>query len=280
MPKNKKPTRKQRQIPYPTPPRPASNVRSSRAVPSIPGARNFPPPTGFTPAVPNPAYPECELTPEELNQSLVEFARNRQTSTKPGPLGVDKDDPSSTDHDSGDEGNIGGESDHSELEGAGSGGQKTKNPLDQSTDDENNPQLPGIHWLPGPSDPPRLPNPPQGSSDLHYPTPEPLTEDEKWLKELEPVIKYNEETPWPVSFYEQPFQAPAWYSECPEGYEPTTLAGYPIRRQYPTYIPAAHDSELVRHQYGHYCLDLRETREWDQCCMGKCEGCEICRPGL
>ncbi|KAG9951486.1 hypothetical protein KCU85_g2937, partial [Aureobasidium melanogenum] len=222
MPKNKRPTRKQQQGPYPTPPRPIPNSHSTRAAPSIPGARNFPPPAGFTPAVPNPAYPQCVLTPDELSQSLQDFAKSRQTDTKrPGEQ------------------------------------QPVEDPEDHTP-------------IPGPGSPERPPSPPKQPPLLkHYPTAQSFTEDEIWLERLKPVIQYNSETPWPSSFYEQPLQAPAWYAACPEGYEPTTLAGYPIRRQYPTYIPAAHDSELVRDEYGHYCIDPRETREWDQCCMGK-----------
>lgn len=197
----------------------------------MPGARDFPPPTGFTPAVPNPAYPQCALTLEELNQSLQDFARSRQTKIKP-PFDVDEGgSPGDDGLPPGNGGNDEVDSDHSELEGIVSGGKKNKNHLDQNTNSEGNTQPLGDDWLPGPSDPPRLPSPPQGSSDSHHPTSEPLTEDEIWLERLKPVIKNNEETPWPMSFYEQPFQAPAWYSACPEGYEPTTLTEYPSRRQ-------------------------------------------------
>ncbi|KAG9677038.1 hypothetical protein KCU99_g2265, partial [Aureobasidium melanogenum] len=285
MPKNKKPAPKQRKTPYPTPSQPAFNPRSTAAAPLIPGARIFEPPPGFTRARPNPAYPQCVLTPGEVNQSLQDFAKDRKTSIK-RPFDVDKEDSPGTGHLSDDKRNGEGRSDRSELQGPESGGQKNKKRVDSRTNNENKPQPPGggpgnLPPIPDPLPPRPPPSPPQEPLLAgHDPTAKPLTEDEEWLEKLGPVIKYNAATSWPMSFYEKPVPAPAWYAECPEGYEPTTLAGYPIRRQYQSYIPAAHDPELVRDEYGHYCVDLRETREWDQCCMGKCEGCEICRPGL
>ncbi|KAG9580206.1 hypothetical protein KCU77_g12333, partial [Aureobasidium melanogenum] len=287
MPKTKQPkkaTSKQRQAPYPTPPRPASILRSTAAAPLIPGARIFEPPPGFTRARPNPAYPQCVLTPDEVNQSLQDFARDRKTSTK-RPFDVDKEDSSGTGDLSDDGRNGEGKSDRSELKGPGGEGQKNEKRVNPRTNNEDKPQALGggsgeLPPLPGPLPSRRLPSLPQEPSHVHQPTAKPLTEDEEWLEKLGPVIRYNETTPWPVSFYEQPIPAPAWYAECPEGYEPTTLAGYPLRRQNETYIPAAHDPGLVLNEYGHYCVDLREIREWDQCCMGKCEGCDSCRPGL
>ncbi|CAD0090028.1 unnamed protein product, partial [Aureobasidium vineae] len=94
----------------------------------------------------------------------------------------------------------------------------------------------------------------------------PLPEDEIWLAMFQPVQEYNAATSWPTSFHEQPLPSPAWHADCPEGYAPTTLAGYPVSRQYPLYIPAAHGPGIALVENGHYCLDLS-----DQCCMGKCD---------
>ncbi|KAG9998173.1 hypothetical protein KCU78_g16573, partial [Aureobasidium melanogenum] len=279
MPKTKQPkkaTSKQRQAPYPTPPRPASNLRSTAAAPLIPSARVFEPPPGLDLT--------HLLTPHEQRQSFLEWIKDRQNVTsRPHDVGEggthgDGHLPDNSGHneDASDDPEVGvswggrtGAVEEAVGEDgvdqgwngsttSGLGGEKDQQSVTPPEDDGK-----GKHPL-----------------EPHSATPKPLTEDEIWLERLRPVVEYNKAMPWPVSFYEQPIPAPAWYAECPEGYEPTTLAGYPIRRQYQSYIPAAHDPELVRDEYGHYCVDLRETREWDQCCMGKCERCEICRPGL
>ncbi|CAD0114695.1 unnamed protein product, partial [Aureobasidium uvarum] len=97
---------------------------------------------------------------------------------------------------------------------------------------------------------------------------EPLPEDEVWLAMFQPLQEYNAATPWPTNFHEQSLSHPAWHADCPEGYAPTTLAGYPVSRQFPLYVPAAHDPDIALDENGHYCLDLIA---WDQCCMGKCD---------
>jgi hypothetical protein len=103
-------------------------------------------------------------------------------------------------------------------------------------------------------------------------------EEHRQLAELLiPIMKFNAETPWPVPFQERNDPTPPWHADCPDGYEPTTLAGYLQRRQYPTNNAAAFDADIIREEYGHSCLDLDE---WDRCCMSKCGGCEICRPGM
>jgi hypothetical protein len=130
------------------------------------------------------------------------------------------------------------------------------------------PNLPGQH-LDSPKETLRL-------CDLA--PPDPLAEEHRRLAELLiPVLKFNAETPWPVPFRERLDPPPPWHAECPDGYEPTTLAGYPQRRQYTTNNVAAFDADIVQEEYGHSCLDLDE---WDRCCMSKCGGCEICCPGM
>jgi hypothetical protein len=106
--------------------------------------------------------------------------------------------------------------------------------------------------------------------------PPPLTAEELLGELLKPIAEFNARTPWPKALHERPLTPPDWHADCPEGYEPSTLAGYQ-RRRYPPYISAAHDGDVLREEYGHYCLGLDE---WDQCCMGKCGGCEICRPHM
>jgi hypothetical protein len=117
---------------------------------------------------------------------------------------------------------------------------------------------------------------PPSDPDL-APPPNSLTEEQVWLADLlKPVADFNARTLWPVPSYGQPVVPPNWHDNCPGGYKPTTLAGLPQRRQYPMYMPAAHSADIIRDESGHYCLDLDE---WDRCVMGKCGGCEICRPG-
>ncbi|KAK6004363.1 hypothetical protein QM012_008225 [Aureobasidium pullulans] len=299
MPKtkqSKKATPKQRQPPYSTPSRPTSDPRSTAAAPSIPGARIFPAPPGL-----NVTH---LLTPKEQRQSFLEFIRDQQNGTNRPcdvdegrtPGGVHPPDHRGHDQDASDVPEMGvsvrrgtgagekivGEDDidHNWI-GSATLSSRKKNDREHinSHINENKPEL---LIAPGRSIPPeQSPSPPEEHPQpQHEPTSEPLTEDEIWLEKLRPVQRYNSETPWPVSFHEQPSPTPEWHAECPEGYEPSALTGYPRRRQNPTYIPAAHDPDLVLHECGHYCVDLRELDEWDQCCMGKCNGCEICRPGL
>lgn len=310
MPKAKKPTPKRRQAPYITPRQPTTNPRAPPFIPLIPYARNFAPPRGYTRTVPNPAYPQITLTTGELNQSFLDFIRDQQNGTTGSPDVVEGGTPG-VDSVPDNEGDSQIASDDPEVGGSWGGGTGTveevvgENGIDQvrngSTPDSRvnkgkkpvkSPNIKGINswpsaWtvedlspLPGYGLPRQSPSPQQKSlRSYDSAPPKPLTEDEIWLERLRPVQEFHDNTPWPTSLYEQPLPTPAWHAECPKGYEPTSLAGYPVRRQYPVYIPAAHDPEMVLDEYGHYCVDLRESSEWDQCCMGKCEGCEICRPG-
>jgi hypothetical protein len=123
-----------------------------------------------------------------------------------------------------------------------------------------------------PHTPQRCPGSPKASHPDLAPPP-PLTEEELLADLLKPISEFNARTGWPKASHEQPHTPPYWHADCPKGYEPSTLAGYP-QRQHSTYVPAAQDADVLREKYGHYCLDLDE---WDRCCMGKCGGCEICR---
>lgn len=285
MPKAKKSTTKQRQTPYPTPRQPTIDPRAQPSEPPIPNARDFAPPRGFTRTVPNPAYPHITLTTGELNQSFLDFIRDQQNGTSRSP-DVDESRTPGSGPLADNERHGEDEPDGSEMGGSSGGGTGAveevvgEDGIGQGWNDSTTLNL-GKKKVQQPVDSPNNNgengNPPTRPA---LATPKVLTEDEMWRERLAPVQKYNDETPWPTPFYEQPIQAPAWHAECPEGYEPTTLAGYPIRRQYPIYIPAAHDPEMVLNEHGHYCIDLKEPREWDQCCMGKCNGCEICRPGF
>lgn len=284
MPKNKRSTPKQRQAPYPTPSQPTIDPRASPVVPPIPNARNFAPPRGFTRTVPTPAYPQITLTTGELNQSFLDFIRDQQNGTNRSPDVVEGGTPGDGPL-SDNEGDSQDALDDPEVVGSFGGGESdAKNAVGEDGIDQGGYGSTTL-ILKEKNECQSVDSPKNNGNGKHLPgpglaTPKVLTEDEIWLERLGPVHKYNNETPWPTSFYERPLPTPAWHAECPEGYEPTTLARYPIRRQYPIYIPAAHDPEMVMNEYGHYCVDLRESNEWDQCCVGKCDGCEICRPCL
>ncbi|KEQ98280.1 hypothetical protein AUEXF2481DRAFT_477508 [Aureobasidium subglaciale EXF-2481] len=123
-------------------------------------------------------------------------------------------------------------------------------------------------------------SPPETPEQQKPPPPnlDPIIFSTAYERDLAQQLKeYNENTPWPVTLGEKLSPAPAWHAECPEGYEPIPCAGYPLeRRQRQLWLPAGHDQSIERDKAGHYCLDLPE---WDRCVMGKCSGCEICRPG-
>ncbi|KAI5241862.1 hypothetical protein E4T43_05114 [Aureobasidium subglaciale] len=128
---------------------------------------------------------------------------------------------------------------------------------------------------------PQEPISPPKTPDKHKPPPpnlDPIIFSTAWERDLaQQLKKYNDNTPWPVTLGEQLSPAPAWHAECPEGYEPIPCAGFPLeRRQRQLWLPAGHDPSIERDESGHYCLDLPD---WDRCVMGKCSGCEICRPG-
>ncbi|THY59367.1 hypothetical protein D6C99_01940 [Aureobasidium pullulans] len=99
---------------------------------------------------------------------------------------------------------------------------------------------------------------------------------EQWAKELEPVTELNARTPRPLPFHEKPAAIPTWHAGCPDGYEPTPFAGFPLRRPYPLWLPAAHDPNQEFNRYGHWCI--HEEDHWNWCVMGKCAGCLVCRP--
>jgi hypothetical protein len=303
MPRSKKPTPKQRKTPYPTPATPANPNPRSTPTGSFP-----PPPLGFPSTFPNPAYPQYSLTPFEQGQTLHDYCRDLQNGIQRSP-NVDEDGNAgptgvpSLERD--DEGTPGvpkvGEGSEIRREGRleqtiGDGGvdkrgiaPKTPDLSKRKGDRETvyplsnkSQQRPSTGC---PEDPPFIdhPHPPQQypdspreppPSDLAHPPP--LTEEEIWLSVFKPVEKFNARTPWPKTSHEPLLTPPDWHADCPEGYEPSTLAGYP-QRQYPACILAAHDAGILREEYGHYCLDLDE---WDRCCMGKCGGCEICRPHM
>ncbi|TIA54106.1 hypothetical protein D6C77_07883 [Aureobasidium pullulans] len=100
---------------------------------------------------------------------------------------------------------------------------------------------------------------------------------EQWAKELKPVAELNARTPRPLPFHEKPASIPTWHAGCPDGYEPTSFAGFPLRRPYPMWLPAVHDPNQGLNRYGHWCI--HEEDDWNWCVMGKCAGCLVCRPG-
>ncbi|THY20494.1 hypothetical protein D6D01_06740 [Aureobasidium pullulans] len=99
---------------------------------------------------------------------------------------------------------------------------------------------------------------------------------EQWAKKLKPVAELSARTPWPLPFHEQPATNPTWHAGCPDGYEPTPFVGFPLRRPYPLWLPAAHDPNQELNRYGHWCI--HEEDHWNWCVMGKCAGCLVCRP--
>ncbi|THY28849.1 hypothetical protein D6D00_03894 [Aureobasidium pullulans] len=99
---------------------------------------------------------------------------------------------------------------------------------------------------------------------------------EQWAKELKPVAELNARTPQPLPFHEKPAAIPTWHAGCPDGYEPTSFAGFPLRSPYPLWLPAAHDQNQELNRYGHWCI--HEENHWNWCVMGKCAGCLVCRP--
>lgn len=267
MTKSKKPAPKPRQTPYPATPA-NSNLRSASTARPVPGTVFFPPAPRFNF---DSAHTPSTLTPYEDGQTLEEFIRDlRKNDTRivdeSGNVGT----PGLRDLARFDE----GASENAEGQASGSGREGNSERIDQDGD---------VDWARGTTERLGLSNHPKSQQESPEPESElapldTLAEEEKRLaKLLEPVAEFNARTPWPIPFHEQPVThpVPAWHAGCPEGYEPTTLAGYPQRRQYPIYNPAAHDADIVRDEYGHWCLDLDEQ---DKCLFGKCAGCEICRP--
>lgn len=259
---------------------------------------------------PNPAYQQTTLTPFEAGQSLHDFCLDLQNGTKrPGDVGedvrvscggvrgVEGDGKSAYDAPGNGEGSGTGRKrrvekvvrdgvvDHAEEISKKSSKlskrMEDKEILDPLSDKEQiQPPTGSTEDLP----PILSPCPPEQylyspkespSSDPDLAPPHSLTEEISLADILKPVSDFNARTPWPVPFYGQPVTPPPWHGDCPGGYKPTTLAGRPQRRQYTTYIPAAHNADIVRDESGHCCIDLDE---WDRCVMGKCGGgCEVCR---
>jgi hypothetical protein len=306
MPKSEKPTPKKRQTSYSTPQTPANP--NTRSTPTAPRAGFFPPPLRFSSTCSNPGFPHNTLTPHELGQSLEDFCRDLQNGTQraqnldeDGSVGsrdvhlIEGDDQSASagpeigrGFQGGREGgvekivaNVGvGNIREASITPNLSGREEDKGtvypPLDK---DQNHPHTghPKDLSLIHDSYPPAQHlNSPKES--LPNASPDPFTEEQRWLAELlKPVSEFNARTPWPIPLQGRHDPLPIWHTECPEGYEPTTLAGSPQRRQHLTCIAAAYDADIAREEYGHSCLDFDE---WDRCCMGKCGGCEICRPGI
>jgi hypothetical protein len=280
MPRSEKPTPKKRQTPYLTPQTPANP--NPRSTPTAPRAGFFPPPLRFSSTCSNPGFPHNTLTPHELRQSLEDFCRDLQNGTQraqnvdeDGVVGssdvhnVERDGKSTSDDpEIGDGPRAGREGGGEKVvrdDGVvnGQGASKTPNlsikeedegtmypPLDK---DQNQPPtghpkaLSPIHDPHPPAQ--HLNSPKQSPANSNLAPLDPLTEEERWLAELlKPVSEFNARTPWPIPFHERHNSPPIWYTTCPEGYEPTTLAGYPQRRQYPTYIAAAYDAYIVREE--------------------------------
>ncbi|KAI4717408.1 Metallo-dependent hydrolase [Aureobasidium sp. EXF-10727] len=221
------------------------------------------------------------LTQHELNQSFHDFVTELQNGTSRSSH-VGESDLSGVGGVPDDEGGGQPAFDGAQVEGASGGGTEDGTLIGENIDAlgfGGGPQTlrkggQDPRYQPptqDPDAPEQHPTPPEEhSSTICGLTPSgPLTEYEFWLAKLQPLQEYNAVTPWPTSFHQQPLAPPAWHADCPEGYAPTTLAGYSVPRQYPLYIPAAHDPEIALDETGHYCLDLSE---WDQCCMGKCDG--------
>lgn len=305
MTKSKRSTPRPRPTPYPTPGNTTNpNYRSNPAATQVSDARFFPHPPRFAFTT---AYPQNTLTPYEDSQTLEEFCRDLQENgartvdegRNVGSAGI-------RNHEGFDERaseNAEGERSESRREGESegvdqNGGVNWARAPTQRLDLSKRKGGRGTVYSPsdkGQSQPPTVPpkdlppalgqdpleqlsKPTEESSTLEpdLPPPDPLTEEQTRLAQLlEPVAEFNARTPWPTPFHAQSMPRPTWHTECPGGYEPTTLAGYPQRRQYPIYNSAAHDADIVRDESGHYCLDLDP---WDQCLMGKCGGCEFCRP--
>ena len=284
--------------------------RSTPSAPQATTTRTFPPPPNFASRRPGLQFTPHTLTPFEEGQSFRDFCLDQQNGTQRpynvdesvrvrsiGIRGLEGDDKSASGNSEVGQGAKAGRRRRVEKvvasggDGVGERGSAQKTPRLRNSDYENvdapfrkrQNQLPtgssfDLPSNPGPCPPDQNLDSPKQSSlpDLNLAAPNTLQDEEILFAELlKPVSEFNAGTPWPKAFHEQPIPPPAWHADCPEGYEPTTLAGYPQRRQYPTYIPAAHDVDIVRDEYGHYCVDLDP---WDQCVMGKCRGCEICRP--
>lgn len=305
MTKSKKSTSKPRSSPYTTPTNTTNpNYRSNLTAPQVSGARFLPHPPRF---VFNTSYSQNTLTPHEENQTLEEFCRDLQ---KNGAHTVDEGrnvgSAGIRDHEGFDERaseNAEGERSESRREG-----EFERIDQDGGVDRAGRPtprldlskRKGGEEMVYSPSDkgqsqsytgppkdlPPAVggnplkqhPKPTEESStpEPDLPHPDPLAEEQTRLAQLlAPVAEFNARTPWPTPFHAQSMPRPTWHTECPGGYEPTTLAGRPQRRQYPVYNQAAHNADIVRDESGHSCLDLDP---WDQCLMGKCGGCEFCRP--
>jgi hypothetical protein len=312
MPKSNKPTPKKRKTPYLTPQTPANpNPRSTSIAPLDFNTRSFTPPSRFASTRPNPGFPQTTLTPFELSQSLEDYCRDLQNGTQRAQ-NVDEDGTAGPSGISNVEGDGKGASAIPEVRegpgarreggvekvrgnyGVGSTGEGLKTPdLSEGKGDKGTVNTPLSEDQDQPSTgysrdlpPVHDPYPPEQHLDSPKETlplcdlapPDPLAEEHRRLAELLiPVMKFNAETPWPVPFQERNDPTPPWHADCPDGYKPTTLAGYPQIRQCPMNTAAAYDADIVREEYGHSCLDLDE---WDRCCMSKCGGCEICRPGM
>jgi hypothetical protein len=309
MPKREKSTPKKRKTPYLTPQTPANP--NPRSTPTATRSRLFATPSRFASTHPNPGFPQTTLTPFQLSQSIGDFCRDLQNGTQRAQ-NVDEDGSAGTSSIPNVEGDGKGASAIPEVRegpgtrreggvekvhgdyGVGSTEEGLKTPnLNIRKEDRgtlytpfNKGQSPSPTGYSRDLRPVREPNLPGQHLDSPKETlrlcdlapPDPLAEEHRRLAELLiPVLKFNAETPWPVPFRERLDPPPPWHAECPDGYEPTTLAGYPQRRQYTTNNVAAFDADIVQEEYGHSCLDLDE---WDRCCMSKCGGCEICCPGM
>jgi hypothetical protein len=296
MPRSKKTIPKPRKTPYPT-----------SATPANPNPRSFPPPLGF-PSCSNPAYPQHSLTPFELAQSLHDYCRDLQNGTErppdvdedgnagpPGVSSVERDDKGAPHVPKVGEGSdirrerrleqivgdagIDKHRNASKTPNLSKGEEEKETVYPPSNKGQEQPSTgcpgdqPPINYRYHPQQHPDSPREPP-HSDLAPLTP--LAEEGTLTRLLKPVEDFNARTSWPKTPHEQEPPPPDRHADCPEGYEPSTHAGYP-QRQYPSYIPAAHDADVLREEYGHYCLDLDG---WDRCCMGKCGGCEICRPHM
>ena len=302
MTKSKKSTAKPRQTPYSTP---ATTTRTNTrfaptsTVPPHSGARSLPPAPRFTPTFTNFAFPQSTLTPYEEQQSFHEFITDLLNGTDTvdesgsvGPAGIrdlERSNKGAPENAEGEESRRGGEGESKRIDqdgGVGRDGSSTQrqvlseNKGDKrmvgSSSDKGRDQPPtgSLQDLPPALNPNLLEQHPK--SPKESPPPDPLTEEQKLAKLLVPVAEFNDRTPWPIPFHEQPLPPPDWHAECPDGYAPSTTAGYPQRRQYPIYSLAAHNADIVLDEYGHSCLDLDER---DRCLFGKCRGCDVCRPG-
>lgn len=306
MTKSKKANPKPRQTPYPAPATTTNpNNRSTPAAPPTPVAR-------FFPSVPrfafSPAYTQNTLTPYENSQTIEEFCRDlrkngTRTVDKSGSVGsagvrdFEGFDERASESAQGErarparegeserideDGGVGGARDPTKrlvgLSKKEGGKEKMCPPYNK---DKIQPPTGPLQNLPPALDPNLLEQHPKSPKESPTPEPsltppDPLTDEQTRLAQLlEPVAEFNARTPWPTTFHEHPTPRPKWHAECPEGYEPTPLAGYSQRRQYPIYNPAAHDADIVRDESGHCCLDLDP---WDRCLFGKCGGCDVCRP--